>query len=406
MFTSKLIKNDLISYKKFLFHYLAHKSFGEQMVPKNRALFIDMLKGLALIVMIEVHVTNSMLLPALKESWWFPSLNFINGLVAPSFSFASGLVFVLSLQKGVEQLRTFGKEFWRKLSRIGLIFFIGYSLHLPYYSLTKILNNPTQQNLESLYTVDILQLISTGLVVLMFARIIFKSEKGFYNFSLILTAVVLIVSPIFWKIDFANYLPLFFANYFNKIHHSLFPLFPWWAFVSIGAYIAKYYLEAKQNNTEKAFARKLIITGTLFYLMSVLIMYVLFPQELAKIIPNPFFFLERLGLILLFLGVFWFYLNNKEDYRSLILDVSRQSLLVYWLHLQLIYRELLWGKSLADLSQKNYNALECLIVTVILIILMLITAKLWGLIKSKNPIYSRWLTISVLVIGTIIFIIR
>ncbi len=373
---------------------------------KNRALFLDMLKGLALIVMVEVHVFNSLLLPALRESWWFPSLNFINGLVAPSFSFASGMVFVLSLQKGVDQLRTFGKEFWRKFSRVGLIFFIGYSLHLPYYSLTKILNNQTQQNLNSLFTVDILQIISSGLIVLLFARILIKSEKRFYNFMLLLTAIILLIGPMMWKIDLANYLPLFFANYFNKMHGSLFPVFPWWAFVFIGAYVAKYYLEAKQNNSEKVFARKMIITGLLFYLISVVIMYVLFPQQLAKIIPNPFFFLERFGLILLSLGVFWFYLNNKENYSSLILDVSRESLLVYWVHLQFIYREIFWRKSLVDISGRNYNALQCFIVTVILIASMLILAKVWGLLKSKYPVYSSWFTAAVLIIGTVVFIFR
>ena len=365
-----------------------------------------MLKGLALIVMIEVHVFNSMLLPALKESGWFSSLNFINGLVAPSFCFASGMVFVLSLQRGIDQLRTFGKEFWRKLSRVSLIFFVGYSLHVPYFSLTKILNNQTPQNLNSLFTVDILQVISTGLMVLLFAQILIKSEKRFYNFILILTAIVLFISPLFWKIDFANYLPLFFANYFNKMHSSLFPVFPWWAFVFSGAYVAKYYLEAKQNNTEKTFARKMIITGTLFYLISVVVRYVLNPQELTRIIPNPFFFLERFGVILLLLGIFWFYLNNKENYNSLILDVSRQSLIVYWVHLQLIYREIFWGKSLADLSQDNYNMLECLAVTFILIALMLILAKVWGALKSKYPDYTRWLTAAILIIGTIIFIVR
>ena len=376
------------------------------MASKNRALFIDMLKGLALIVMIEVHVVNSMLMPALRESWWFPSLNFLNGLVAPSFSFASGMVFVLSLQKGVDQLRNFGKEFWRKLSRIGLIFFVGYSLHLPYYSLNKILNNQTQYNLESLFTVDILQIISTGLIVLLFARIFIKSEKRFYNFILILTAVILILSPLMWKIDFANYLPLFFSNYFNRMHGSLFPVFPWWAFVFSGAYTAKYYLEARQNNSEKTFARKMIITGSLFYLISFFVMYVFFTQALAKMFPNPFFFLERFGLILLFLGIFWFYLNKKDNYTSLILDVSRESLLIYWVHLQLIYREIFWGKSLINMSQNNYNLLQCLIVSLILIVLMLILAKVWNNLKSKYPVYSRWLTAAVLIIGTLIFIIR
>ena len=376
------------------------------MNQKNRALFIDLLKGLALIVMIEVHVVNALLTPALRESWWFARLNFVNGLVAPSFSFASGLVFVLSLQKGIEQLRTFGKEFWRKVSRIGLIFFIGYTLHLPYYSLTKTLAHPTQSNLESLYTVDILQLISTGLIFLLLARIFIKSENRFYNFSLAATVIVLIVSSIIWTVDFSQYMPLFFANYFNKMHGSLFPVFPWWAFVFSGAYVAKYYIRAKQTNTEKDFAKKLMVLGIVFYLVSVVVTYVLFPTQIAGIRPNPFFFLERFGIILFLLGIFWFYLHKKENYKSLILDVSRESLLIYWVHLQFIYAEIFQGKSLIQISQQNYNLLQCLIVTTILIALMLVVAKVWGILKSKYPTYCRWITVAVLCIGTIIFILR
>ena len=108
----------------------------------------------------------------------------------------------------------------------------------------------------------------------------------------------------------------------------------------------------------------------------------------------------------MFLGVFWFYLINKENYTSLILDVSRESLLVYWVHLQLIYREIFWGKSLIDISERNYNAIECLIVTAILIVLMLILAKVWGKLKRNYPIYCRLVTAAVLIIGTVIFIIR
>lgn len=376
------------------------------MNQKNRALFIDLLKGLALIIMIEVHVVNTLLTPALRETWWFTYLNFINGLVAPSFSFASGLVFVLSLQKGIEQLRTFGKEFWRKVSRIGLIFFVGYSLHIPYYSLTKILANPTQANLDSLYTVDILQLIATGLIFLLLARIFIKSENRFYNFSLIVTAIVLIVSQITWNIDFTQYMPLFFANYFNKMHGSLFPGFPWWAFVFSGAYVAKYYIKAKQDKTEREFAKKLIIIGTTFYLISVVVQYLLFPTQLANIRPNPFFFFERFGIILFSLGIFWFYLQNKENYKSLILDVSRESLLIYWVHLQLIYREFIGGKSIIQLSGQNYNLLQCFIVTAVLIVLMLALAKVWSNLKNRYPVYSRWVTAAVLCIGTVIFILR
>jgi len=125
------------------------------MTQKKRALFIDLLRGLVLLIMIEVHVFNSMLIPSIKESGWFTYLNFINGLVAPSFLYVSGLVFVLSLQKVVDELRKFGNVFWKKIGRILLILIAGYSLHLPHFSLKKILNNPIQQVLNDLFMVNI-----------------------------------------------------------------------------------------------------------------------------------------------------------------------------------------------------------------------------------------------------------
>lgn len=88
------------------------------MAQNDCAQFIDMLKGLALLVMIEVHVFNTLLSPNIKDQVWFPLLNFINGLVAPAFTFASGMVFVLSLQKGIDELRKLGTKFWKKLGRL------------------------------------------------------------------------------------------------------------------------------------------------------------------------------------------------------------------------------------------------------------------------------------------------
>ena len=389
-----------------LFTILNSIFYGIKMIQKNRALFIDLLKGLALIVMIEVHVVNALLSPEFRDTWLYARLNFINGLVAPAFSFASGLVFVLSLQKGAEQLRTYGKDFRKKMSRIGLIFFIGYTLHLPYYSLTKLLNNQTQPVLESLYTVDILQLIASGLFVLLFAKIFIRSEKRFYNFSLAMTFIIIIVGPTMWSIDFSRYMPLFFSNFLNKMHGSLFPIFPWWAFVFSGAYAAKFYIEARQKNSEAEYARKLLITGFIFYTVSVALLYFILPALGIGTRPNPIWFTERIGVILMLLGVFWFYLNKKGDYKSLILDVSRESLLIYWVHLQLIYREIFWGKSLVQISGQSYNFIECFAVTFILIALMLALAKFWGNAKMRYPVYSRRAAIFIIGAATLIFFIR
>lgn len=376
------------------------------MGTKNRALFIDILRGLAILVMIEVHVFNELLLPSTKSQSWFAILNFVNGLVAPSFLFVSGLVFVLSLQKGAEELRKFGKTFWKKLSRIGMIMLAGYSLHPPYFSIHKLMDHWTPEIIKQLFMVDILQCIGVGLLILLFARMIFKSEKSFYNFIAVALILVLVLSPIFWQIDFNNFLPIPLANYFNAKNGSLFPVFPWFNFLFAGALVSKYYIDARNRNDEQSFIRKMTMIGIGFAIAGELTLRFIFPHSGDAVKPHPMFFIERLGVIFAILGGCWYYVRGKENYRSFILDASRESLLVYWLHLQVIFRKFFSGKSLIDLYGGQLDILWCIGITIAIGVLMVYAAKFWGWSKREYPRFSKTTVYGVVTIGLIIFAIN
>lgn len=374
------------------------------MNQKKRALFIDLLRGLVLLIMIEVHVFNSMLIPAIKDSSWFSYLNFINGLVAPSFLFVSGLVFVLSLQKGVAEIRKFGKLFWKKIGRIFLILIAGYSLHLPSFPLKKMLNNPTQQVLNDLFMVDVLQCIAVGLLFLLFARMIFKNEKQFYLFVFISLIIVLFVSPYAWKTNLNNYLPLPLSSYLNRMNGSLFPVLPWFNFIFAGALTSKFYVAARENNIENNFINQLLIFGAASFIGSFVILNYLLPLSLKAIIPNPLFFFERLGVVLILLAACWYYLEKSIKHVGFILDVSRESLLVYWLHLQLIYRFIFGGESLVTMFGNKLALVEAIAVTIILAVLMVFTAKGWGWAKSKYPLIARRAVITIIAVTSMLFV--
>jgi uncharacterized membrane protein len=375
------------------------------MKTKSRALFIDLLRALALLVMIEVHVFNELLQPGLKQGAWFTALNFINGLVAPSFLFVSGLVFVLSLQKGLDELRTFGSLFWKKMSRIGIILLAAYSLHIPYFSLKKIIVNWSPAIEKQLFIVDVLQCIGIGLLILMFARIFIKSEKNYYIFIAVALALVLILSPIFWNIDFNTFLPIGLASYFNPSNGSLFPVFPWFNFLFAGALTSKFYIYYKEKNLEKDFARRLLLIGLGFFAAGWILLDVLELQG-TVVKPHPIFFMQRLGVVLFLLGACWFYVNRKENYKSFMLDVSRESLLVYWFHLQVIFRKLLFGKSLIDMYGGQLDILGCTVVTILICVLMIFFAKGWGWLKTNHPVYSKRTTLAFLTISIVVFLLN
>jgi len=355
--------------------------------------------------MAEVHIFNVTLLPSLKETGWFGFLNFINGLVAPAFLFVSGFAFMLSTQGKVEDLRKFDYKFWRKLGRIILIFLAGYSLHLPILSLRRLINFYSPDVINSFYNVDILQCIGFGLLFLFIIRLIIKSDKIF-NYTIIISLLAIIVlSPIIWKIDFAKFMIVPFADYFNAQHGSFFPLFPWLGFLLAGAAACKYYLDARSADKEKAYIKQLIIIGLILAAAGHFFLSELFHISFRSIRLHPMFFLQRLGYVLMLLGACWYYAEWRQTKVSFVLDVGRESLLVYWLHLQIIYRRFWNDQSFASIFGNKFNFIEAAIATLILSLIMIAVAKFWGTIKRNYKKTASRLTLAIVSLAIIIFLI-
>lgn len=371
---------------------------------KVRYTFIDLLRGWAIILMIEPHVFNTFLLPELKQTGWFSVVTFINGLIAPAFLFVSGFVFEISSGSKLEDMRKFKLPFWKKLWRIISIILIGYALHLPYKSLSKIINKSTPEQLQSFFAVDVLHCIGVGLLVLFVLRLIIRSDT-IYHYALIgLTIIVMILSPVFWKTEFTNFLHPVLANYFNRLNGSLFPVFPWLNFILVGAIFSKYFLNAAANDKELKFIKTTTFTGIIMLLSGHLFYSGLFPGSLTSIIPNPVFFIERLGYVLFFATVCWYFANWRKTKQSFVIDASRESLLIYWLHLVIIYNTIFGNKSFAALFGSTLNVTECIAATLILMLLMILAAKIWSWTKMKFPKYATKIAWGVVGVLFIIFL--
>ena len=374
------------------------------MAEKTRLLFIDLLRGWAILIMIEVHVFNAFLTPSLRGTNWFSVLNFINGLVTPSFLFISGFAFIISTQNKHDELFKFGSLFWKKIMRIGLIFFLGYSLHLPFFSLTKTIREVTPQLWISFYNVDILQNIGAGLLFILLSRVFLKSDKVFYYFILISCAVFIFVSPLIWEHDFAQYFPIPIACYFNSVYGSFFPLFPWIGFLLAGAVCSILYLKSRLINNEKTFIIQVAVLGLIFIAAGHFYLSPLFPKTYTSTRPHPMFFLERLGYVFLLLSLCWYFITKFGTKGTTIINMGKESLLIYYLHLQIIYRKFLNGKSFDSIVGASYGIWECIIYTVLLIILMIIVARIWGGFKLKHKKGAQYVTVSVISLAIILFL--
>ena len=141
----------------------------------------------------------------------------------------------------------------------------------------------------------------------------------------------------------------------------------------------------------------MLLSGHLFYSG-------LFPGYLTSIIPNPVFFIERLGYVLLSTTLCWFFNNWRKTKKSFVLDASRESLLIYWLHLITIYGMFWVRKSLAMIIGPTLTVLESIAATLILMIAMILAAKLWGWTMMKFPKYATKVAWGVVGVLFIIFL--
>lgn len=338
--------------------------------------------------MIEVHVFNSMLIPSFKTQQWFYILNFINGLVAPSFLFISGFAFIISSKRNLDELRKFGKSFWKKMGRIILIFAAGYSLHFPFRSVFILQHKPLDSEWLMFYNVDILHCIAVGLLILFAARLIIKSDKLYHYFIFILGLIIIFISPFIWQINFSVYLPLFLAAYFNTNVGSLFPLFPWLGFMLLGAAACKYFIDFREKDIEKKYIYYITLLGIFFLLIGHFVSLDFIAPDARYRNPNPLFLFLRVGYVLLLLVLCWFYAEFRKPEKSFVLDVSRESLFVYWLHLVLIYGMFWSGKSLYTVVDHSFGVVECILITAALAVLMIFAARLWGNIKKRSGLFA------------------
>jgi uncharacterized membrane protein len=378
-----------------------------------RVNFIDLLRGWAVVVMIETHVMNATLSQTVASGWLFPYITFVNGLVAPSFLFASGLAFAVTTRRKLADYLSPGPPLLRQFGRLSVILFIGYMLHVPVFSLGKILSGDIPEHWQSFFQVDILQCIAVTLLGLQTLLLLLRSERLLYGAALLLALAVVAFTPWAWSIDFNNILPLWLAAYMNGIHYSLFPLFPWAAFLLAGAVAGYAYLRTgdgmqsgREQESVQKFVRTLPWVGGSAILFSMIIAPfadVLFPPH-NYWRSGPSFFFLRFGLVVLLCALLVYYDRIRTPSRFPVITMfGKESLLVYVLHLLIIYGN--FGPfNLRRAIDHSFGYAAGLLTTFLLLLAMFAAAFFWNRTKRESPRLQRVLSIATLLLVILMFI--
>jgi len=374
--------------------------------PGHRIQFIDLLRGWAVIVMIETHVFNASLSSGITDGDPFQILKFINGLVAPAFLFASGLAYAVTTHRKIADYLSFGPKLFRHLGRLLFIIVVGYVMHLPKFSLRHLLTLTEAWQWDLVYQVDILQCIGVSLLIMQMLLLVLRSEKRLYIALGVLTGLLLAITPFAWAVDsWAILLPPI-AEYVNGMHHSQFPLFPWSAFLFAGSITGYWYIRAGRTKPDTTVS--LVLTGT----AAVLIVSAVVLEPIASwVYPvydywrfSPTFVFLRLGLVFVLTAGMSFYEKHVGvGASSPVTLIGRQSLLVYVAHLFLIYGDFGVYSFQRDVGN-TFGYLQALAVTAALLLLMYLLAAVWEYVRARGPRFTRRVQLVALAILVTLFL--
>ncbi|TAK53306.1 MAG: DUF1624 domain-containing protein [Bacteroidetes bacterium] len=339
--------------------------------------------------MIETHVVNALLLPTLREEAAFSLLSFINGLVAPSFTFCAGLAFAITIQRKWDEYCSLNNSLWKYIARLTFILLVGYSLHIPIFSLEKMSNVHDEYTWQGFFQSDILQVISVTLLISVLLIVLIRNRKAYYAVISVLALLCIFSTPIIRDLDFSQ-IPIWVRGYFNQNYRSQFPLFPWSAFLLSGVVIGNIILRYASQLDSARVRRRLSVAAIVSIVISLV----------AEVVPvtmypnhyfwsgSPEFFFVRLGIVSLLLAGCWFIEYRPAGFlRNAVTLIGTESLLVYVVHLLVVYGHTFeW--SFIRLFGKTLGYLECFALSIGLIVAMYGLALGWSKLKRWNKKYA------------------
>jgi len=357
-------------------------------VTQNQRLaFIDVLRGIACVWMVQTHVVNTCIADQFRSGTFWNWLNISNGFVAVCFVFCAGAGFSIFTSKYKNEITSFTPTLRSYLQRLGFILFIGFLLQLPPEMSWSRLMAMSEIEWMKFYEFDVLHCIVASsfisLIIINLLRISQKTQTILFGlFSLVCYAVPLFL----WNSGMLKMLPYEIGTIFERPPLSAFPLFPWMGHFFLGVCVTNYF---SSSTTKQKSMRILAIVSVLIIACMLFVKYSLYssPFDSKEWWDSAFsHFVYRASVITFIFGVLFLveqYLQ-KSTIAKFFQILGKESLIIYALHLFLLYTT--YKKmGLKEWYFLNSSPFEATIITLILISICFVSCVLWSKSKKKYP---------------------
>ena len=294
--------------------------------------YLDWGRGLCVVLMIATHGLYGWVRPDDHAHPFFQWMRLVGGFPGAVFLFISGAVLGLAAEgkhrRGETPRAVLRAGLARGLEILGFAFlfrlwmFASGRFSAPW----------------DLLRVDILNCIGASLLAVGAVALPWPRRETRIAAALLLAAAIFAFTPLTWDSALARRLPIGLAGYIDgRQPGSFFPPFPWAGFAALGAAAGVLLASARGPG------REALLFGGMAVLGAVMIPLGLWADRVPPAIyprydfwhTSPAYFAVKAGIVLLTTAAA--YVLDKLPGQGPMRQLGRTSLLVYWVHLEIIY---------------------------------------------------------------------
>jgi uncharacterized membrane protein len=339
---------------------------GTARASTGRLAFLDWLRGLAAITMLNGHAFHSFTRADLRQGGPYVITQFIGGLPPAIFLFLVGVTLSFLMHSCERKGLPADQRVWKALRRAGYLFGIAFLFRLQLW-VFGLPNSPW----TDLLRVDVLNCMGLAVAVLSVMAVFTTVDRvrlcGALGFA------IAGLSPLVSRLDWSG-VPSLVKDYVAPDYMS-FGFFPWAAFVAFGMSVGSIIRLLTPEQFERAaqwaalIGFGLVLTGQ--YCSS--FPYSVYPKS-EFWLDSPWLVLMKTGGVLLLLSFAYLWTRHSAGQWSWVRQFGVTSLLVYWVHIELVYGRWFWYlKEALTVGQVAVSA----IVLILLMLLLSLTRTQW-----------------------------
>jgi uncharacterized membrane protein len=329
----------------------------------SRLAYIDWLRGLACVLMFQTHCYDAWLGGAARDSKFFMWSQLGGTFPAPLFLFLAGISFAMVVDKLRQKNLSANQIAKTTIKRGAEIFALGLLFRLQEYAIAL-----GWAPWSDVFRVDILNSIGVSLMlmgvmcwVVLAVRNLRQPRspgrprsgtaagdgRALVAAAVLTAAAISAFTPLLWTTWRPRFLPWEIESYVDGVHNlgqpqpGLFPIFPWGAFAFAGLALGFLLLSLPAKKLGGYAFLWIAVSGGGLVLFSKFL-----DSRCMRIYPvydywhtSPSFFIIRVGMLLL-LTTFaygWCQWGPGQWGLSPMIQLGKTSLLVYWVHIELVY---------------------------------------------------------------------